>query len=261
MALDLTEGTVHLWMVDLSGNTSEDLLRHYFQYLSPDENARCGRFLLMNDRVRYLVTRTLVRIALSRYASISPKSWIFSADTFGKPYIANPDASASSLRFNVSHTDNLIALGVTSEIAVGVDVENRRTRRAPIEVSERYFAVNELQDLNALPLEHQQDRFFDYWTLKEAYLKARGLGLTIPLDAFSFSFPTADKILFDVDRRLGDQAGHWHFWQFNPSPDYVAAICTSRDLVCPTTLVKWIVPLLSESSFEEIACQPGCRAS
>jgi 4'-phosphopantetheinyl transferase len=260
-ALHLSKGTVHLWMVDLSENTSEGLLCRYFEYLSPDERIRYNRFLLKDDRIRYLVTRTLVRIVLSRYACVAPHSWNFLADTFGRPYIANCDERTSNLCFNVSHTESLILLGIASGTAVGVDVENRRRRRAPIEAAERYFTANEVRDLLALPFEHRQDRFFDYWTLKEAYLKARGLGLSIPLDTFGFFFPTADTILFDVDGRLGEQPKHWRFWQFNPSPDYVAAVCTTMDLLTPTMLVKWIVPLRSEGLFEEIARQPGCRTS
>jgi 4'-phosphopantetheinyl transferase len=256
-----TDGIVHLWMVDFSGITDKSLLSHYRKILTPDEEAHRNRFLFENDRLRYLVTRVLVRIVLSRYIDLPPKSWIFVADAHGRPDILNEEAKMARLSFNISHTESLILLAVGCGTMVGVDVENRRRRPAPLEVADRYFAVEEVRGLRALPLECQQDRFFDYWTLKEAYIKARGTGLSIPLDSFCFTFPTESEIVLRQGQCSDNDVGRWRFWQFNPSDEYVAAVCVHNSFVEPSALVKRFVPLLAESPFETIALQLGYKAN
>jgi len=259
--MEATDGVIHVWMADFAGITDEALLGRYLVMLAPDEEARRNRFVFEHDRRRYLVTRALVRTILSRYLGLPPKSWMFATDTRGKPHVLNDEAKAARLSFNISHTESLILVGVGAGAAVGVDVENRRRRPAPLEIAERYFAPAEVRDLRALPLERQPDRFFDYWTLKESYIKARGLGLAIPLDSFGFTFSTQNKIAFHVDQPLGDRTPPWRFWQFNPSDEYVAALCVQSAFFEPVVLVKWVVPLLNETPFEAIAVQPGYRSN
>ena len=259
--MEVADGVIHVWMVDFSAITDKSLLSRYRELLAPDEEARRNRFLFENLRLRYLVTRVLVRTVLSRYVGLPPKSWTFAADVHGKPHILNEEAQATRLTFNISHTESLILLAVGSATMVGVDVENRRRRPAPLEVADRYFAVEEVRELRALAVKRQQDRFFDYWTLKEAYLKARGIGITIPLDSFFFTFPTESEISFHQDRCSGHEAGRWRFWQFNPSDEYVAAVCVQRCTMEPSGLVKRLVPLVTETPFEAIALQPGYRAN
>jgi 4'-phosphopantetheinyl transferase len=261
IAKEAADGVIHLWMVDFSGITDKSLLGRYDEILTLDEEVRRNRFLFDNDRLRYLVTRAVVRIVLSRYVDLPPKSWIFAADTYGRPHILNEEAKAARLSFNISHTESLILLGVSSGMVVGVDIENRRRRPAPLEVADRYFAVEEVRELRALPLECQQDRFFDYWTLKEAYIKARGMGLSIPLNSFHFTFPTERGIALHQDQFPGNEAGRWRFWQFNPSDEYVAAVCVQSCFTEPAALVKRLVPLATEAPFEAIALQLGYKAN
>jgi len=256
-----TDRVIHVWMVDFSAITNKKILDRYLALLTPDEEARRRRFLFENDRLRFLVTRALVRTVLSRYVSIAPKAWLFAADAHGRPRIVNEEAKDPNISFNVSHTENLILLAVGPGTAVGIDVENRRRRSAPLEIIERYFAPEEVRALRALAPERQQDRFFDYWTLKESYIKARGMGLAIPLDHFSFSFPAEKRITFHLDQSLGNNPEHWRFWQFNPSDEYVAALCSEAFLQEPSAAIKRIIPLCEESSFETIALQPGYRGT
>ena len=93
------------------------------------------------------------------------------------------------LNFNISHTKSLVLLGVTSDGALGVDVENCRSREAPLKIAHQFFAPEELAELQALPRAQQHDRFFEYWTLKESYIKARGMGLSLPFELVQFPFP------------------------------------------------------------------------
>jgi 4'-phosphopantetheinyl transferase len=118
---------------------------------------------------------------LSRYDSRPPGAWAFEEAPGGKPVLAAHDASA--LSFNLSHTHGFVACAVTLGTEVGIDVENVDRNLRVQEIAERYFAPDELSDLAACPPDARAKRFFDFWTLKEAYLKAIGVGLSHPPNA------------------------------------------------------------------------------
>jgi 4'-phosphopantetheinyl transferase len=214
-----------------------------------EERQQWHRFHFEIDRRRYLVTRALVRTTLSRYAAVRPREWTFAANAYGKPVVANPDQRARQISFNVSHTKNLILLGVTSVGAIGVDVENCRSREAPLNVAHQFFAPKELAELRALPKAQQNDRFFEYWTLKESYIKARGMGLSIRLDLFSFNFPDERTVHLSMQPLLNDSASRWRFWQLRPNSSYVAAVCAEATEVSQQIVTRMVVPLLREEIF------------
>jgi len=224
----LDSGQIHLWHANLGEITDPHLLAEHRSLLSPEELAKQTRFRFEKDRCRYLVTRAMVRTVLSRYAEVDPKEWRFAINAYGKPSIASELAGARGVEFNVSHTDGLVVLGVTRERAIGVDVENVRSRNASIEIADRYFAHAEVEALRALPRKLQQQRFFAYWTLKESYIKARGIGLSIPLDRFAFDLDDAAGIRMTIDPRLQDEPEHWAFWQLQLDLDNLTAICASQ---------------------------------
>ena len=170
----------------------------------------------------------MVRSVLSRYLPIAPEQWQFRANPYGRPEVANEDAEARRITFNLSHTHGLIVLGVALDRAIGVDVENVREQRAAIEIADRFFAPDEVAALRALPEEQQEQRFFEYWTLKESYIKARGMGLSIPLDRFAFDVEDRAEIRLTIDPSLGDRAERWAFWRLEPKPQYVVAVCGAR---------------------------------
>jgi 4'-phosphopantetheinyl transferase len=177
----------HLWHVDPEQVTDDLLLAAYRDLLSPAERERMARFAFERLRRDYLVTRALVRTTLSIYQpAVDPRSWQFVANPYGRPEIQAPLA-APRLRFNLSHTDRSIVCLVAVEREIGVDVEDTaRAGSFGTEIAQRFFSPLEVAELQSLPPEAQPSRFFDYWTLKEAYIKARGLGLQLPLDQFSF---------------------------------------------------------------------------
>lgn len=154
------------------------------------------------------MTRALVRTVLSKYADVPPEAWRFVTNDYGRPEVDAP-AAARWLKFNLSHTNGLVAMIVAREREVGVDVEDRDRRGRLLNVADRYFSPSEVEALHALPNEEQLERFFLYWTLKESYIKARGMGLAIPLAQFSFSFH--DAITIDFDPRLHDDPNRWQF--------------------------------------------------
>ncbi len=248
-ALALTPAEVHLWLAFYDEITDERLLADYLPLLNQNEKEQQSRFYFARDRLRYLVTRALVRTVLSRYASIDPKDWTFSTNAYGCPEIANEQVKEERLSFNISHTHSLIVLGVTRRRALGVDVENCRSREAAIEIADRFFAPVEVRALYGVPPHQQQYRFFEYWTFKESYIKARGMGLSLPLDKFSFHYAHDRAVELAIDPELADDATRWQFWQFQPRPEYLVAVCAERVDQPTKLIVRQSVPMHSERSF------------
>jgi 4'-phosphopantetheinyl transferase len=187
--IPLSASEIHLWFAFYNEINHEPLLSAYRDLLNEAEKEQEPRFYFARDRRRYLVTRALVRTVLSRYAPIQPKEWIFSANAYGRPEIVNVQAKNECWSFNISHTHRLIVLGMTRDRALGVDVENFSARHATIEIADHYFAPFEVAALSATQPLQQQYRFFEYWTFNESYIKARGMGLSLPLDKFNFHYP------------------------------------------------------------------------
>jgi 4'-phosphopantetheinyl transferase len=144
---------------------------------------------------------------------------------YGKPSIAAEHVAARGIEFNLSHTDGLVVMGVTRDRSIGVDVENVRACEVGIEIAERFFAPEEILALRALPEEKQKHRFFEYWTLKEAYIKARGMGLSIPLERFAFHLQDPEQIRLTIDSGQQDCAGCWWFSQLMVDDDRLMALC------------------------------------
>jgi 4'-phosphopantetheinyl transferase len=198
-ALGECEAHLHVLRTDALARTSEaDLLARYGELLIPDERARQRRYLFEHSRRQHLLTRVMVRSVLSRYAAVDPRAWRFGANPHGRPFIAAP-ALAAPLAFNLAHTDGLIVCLVARSAEAGVDVEYTLRRSAFAQIAQRFFSDGEAAALRALPEDAQRERFFAYWTLKEAYIKARGLGLALPLGAFAFALDGDDiSIAFDA---------------------------------------------------------------
>ena len=219
---------IHLWLAFYDEITDPRLLGEYRELLSRDELQQRRRFYFERDRHRFLVTRAMVRTVLSQYADIAPRDWTFDINAYGRPSIAAAHAAAKGIEFNVSHADGLVIMGIARDRALGVDVENVRSQRAALEIADRFFAADEVAALRALPPHEQPQRFFEYWTLKESYIKARGTGLSIPLDCFSFRLSAGARPQLSVTPADDGRAGRWHFWHLCPHPNYLAAVCAER---------------------------------
>ena len=234
----------HLWHVACDQVQDPELLAAYHRLMSPDEAAQQARFVFPEDRRQYLLTRALVRSVLSRYAPVAPGDWQFARSAHGRPEIVGPER-APRLRFNLSNTRSLIACLVAREREVGVDVEDLDRAGETVALAERFFSPAEAAALRALPPAEQRTRFLQLWTLKEAYIKARGLGLSLPLDAFSIQLDDPAEIGISFDHRIADQPAEWQFSLLRPSPRHLLATAIHKgqgpalDLV-----VRATVPLL-----------------
>jgi 4'-phosphopantetheinyl transferase len=245
--LPLESDEIHVWLASYDELADEGLHAAYRELLDDAERAQEPRFYFERDRRRYLVTRALVRTVLSKYAPLDPKRWVFATNDYGRPEIANPEVRDGGLSFNLSHTHSLIVLGIARGRALGVDVENVVAREAAIAIADHYFAPPEVTALHAMPRQRQQYRFFEYWTFKESYIKARGMGLSLPLDKFSFHYRHDAAVEIAIDPELGDEPARWQFWQFQPAPEYLVAVCAERTAgAAPRLSIRRSIPMLSE---------------
>jgi 4'-phosphopantetheinyl transferase len=211
---------VEVWFADpADANEAAEAL------LDDGERARMGRFVFEKDRRLYLAAHALVRRTLSRHADVDPAAWRFATEEGGKPVIAGP-SGAPPLRFNLSHCRGLVACAVARDREVGVDVEPRAD--VPEGLVDRICTPAEAAALRALPPSAQPDRFFTLWTLKEAYVKARGLGFALPVEQVGFGFGDGDTLRFEPDPALGEDPAAWLILRLHPTPAHCAALCVAR---------------------------------
>ena len=224
--------------------------------LNDAERAQEARFYFPDDRLRYLVTRALVRTVLSRYVPVAPAAWEFTTNAWGRPQTA-PHHQLPTLQFNISHTRGLIAMAVSTNGALGVDVENLAARAGSAGIAGHFFSPAEASALGALPTARQQQRFYEYWTLKESYIKARGMGLSLPLDGFSFAFPGDQGIALAFDADFDDSdPERWCFWQWQPGPDHLLALCAQYSgAAVPSVQVRSVIPLGSATTVQAQWCR------
>jgi 4'-phosphopantetheinyl transferase len=211
--VELRENDIHLYLTDPGEGLDPGLLERYSALLSDDEKLRMSRFYSAAHRRRFLLTRALIRTTLSRYCDVEPGAWVFEHNPYEKPEIAFP-AFKPPIRFNLSHCDGLIICALTRTHDIGVDAEDsRRSTNTSLERLASYFSRREIEDLVLLPEHQRQSRFFDYWTLKEAYIKARGKGLAIPLSSFSFVFEQGRLAGFEAEPETHPDPANWQFWR------------------------------------------------
>jgi 4'-phosphopantetheinyl transferase len=206
--------------------------------LSDEDRAHVDRFRFERDRAIALASRTLQRRALSACApEVPPAAWRFVADARGRPQIAAP---ASDLTFSVANCRGLVGCAVARGAAVGLDLEPWRDD-APPELVERCFTADEQAGLAALPPAARPRRFVELWVVKEAYLKARGVGLDLPLHTIHVGF---DPLRLACD----DDDATWQVALWSPTPDHGAALCVRRSAPLPSRISSLVVDLTSTNA-------------
>jgi 4'-phosphopantetheinyl transferase len=214
--LELPERELHIWRADL--NLAPETLKRLALTLDNDEKARAARFHFARDRDHFTACRGILRELLGEYLGSSPASIEFSYGAYGKP-AHRPGDSRPPIRFNVSHSSGRAVLAFARNCEIGIDLEPISPEFAGEEIAKRYFSAREVAELIALPVEMRPEGFSLCWTRKEAYVKARGLGLQIPLDSFSVSLtPNQPELLESED------SNRWSLRSFMPAPDFAAAI-------------------------------------
>jgi 4'-phosphopantetheinyl transferase len=177
--------------------------------LDIEERQQHQRYIPPAKRHEYLVTRVLVRSVLGKMLGMPPAALSFVKNEWGRPALA-PNLLSANIHFNVSHTDGLVVCLVSSEHEVGVDTELLSRAPTLLRLAPNVFASDELAALSALPEKEQAQRAVHLWTLKESYIKARGMGLAIPLDGFAFCFDR-EGIRLKISPALNDDGANWLF--------------------------------------------------
>jgi 4'-phosphopantetheinyl transferase len=207
-----------VWRASLAIDAA--ILRQLEGTLRDDERARAKRFIVERDRNHFVAARGMLRSLLGRYLECAPESVEFAYGPHGKPVLAN-SGDPHPLCFNLSHSHGLVLIGVAHKREIGVDVELIRPEVAGEEIARRYFSEKEFEELCALPSELRAERFFLCWTQKEAYIKAKGDGLHVPLKSFTVSLnPGAQQVLMSADLR------EWCLRSCEPQAGYVGAVAT-----------------------------------
>jgi len=211
---------LHLWCARLE--THGHLLRACAGWLTPEERRRAARFVREPDRDLFTLARGMARELLGRCLDVAPGAVQFECNECGKPRLAAV-SDHFAIRFNIAHSHGAALCGITSGVELGVDLERIRPDFATAAIAQRFFAPAEAAILSRLPETRQTRAFFECWTRKEAYLKARGLGLSLPLASFEVAFgPGASPAVL----RATDDPGasrRWTLLPLEPWPDFVGA--------------------------------------
>jgi 4'-phosphopantetheinyl transferase len=221
MRLKLELNEVHIWRVDLA--KQHDDIQRCHRVLSVDETERADRFYFEKDRRRFTVARAAMREILSRYTGLAATHLRFSYGPKGKPDLSGV-LEHSGIKFNLSHSSELALFAVTRGLTVGVDIEWIKADFAGGDIAERFFSATEVQTLRSLPASQQVEAFFSCWTRKEAYIKALGEGVSVPLDSFAVAFaPGVPAALLDAKVDPAE-VERWSMYNIVVSEGYKAAL-------------------------------------
>jgi len=253
--LTLGNNEIHLWIAFPEAIHEPQLLARYDQLMTAEEREKQQRYIFERDRHDALITRALVRTVLSRYVAVAPEHWRFAKGDKGKPEIVD---APWPLRFNVSHTQGMIICGVTRDHDLGVDIEHINRSTEVTDIADRFFSPIEVKEMFSLPASERRNRFFDYWTLKESYIKAWGQGLAIPLDHFSFHIKDASRVgAANRDIRMSfaperdDNPADWQSWLLYPNATHRMAVSLRGAGISGHELKLFqCVPLLKEWDVE-----------
>jgi 4'-phosphopantetheinyl transferase len=233
-----------VWLARPEEVTDARLLRSYEALLSADERGRLARFALPAHRHEYLVAHALLRAVLGRRRGVPGHALRFAVSRLGRPELAD----GATLRFSLSHTSGLVACAVSAGYEVGVDVEDCRRRLDTLGIAARLFSTGEAGPLRGLSGRERDERFFTLWTLKEAYLKARGLGLSVPPEWARFAVAADHRLEATFAPRLNDRPGDWQFAALAPTADHRGAVAVRRGMHPDVRIrVRQTVPLRDET--------------
>ena len=217
-ALDLASYQVDVWRIFL--NLPPASVKSLESYLSADEAQRAARFHFPADHNRYIVAHGCLRDILAGYIHYEPHQLRFSTGEYGKPGLVDTEG----IDFNLAHSSDLVLVAVTRMRKVGVDVERIRRDMELESIARRYFSQREVAELLALPPEQREIAFFNGWTRKEAYIKAQGLGLSLPLDSFDVSLAPDEPAILRETRPDPQKAARWRLESLEVDAQYVAAV-------------------------------------
>ncbi|XSG76157.1 4'-phosphopantetheinyl transferase family protein [Herpetosiphon llansteffanensis] len=213
----LNPNTIDIWLIDLTRLRPQR--SRFWAVLNPEEQARALRFHFERDQVRYMICRGAMRLILAEYLGNDPTGLEFSQNSYGKPLLADVELS-----FNLSHAGNYGLLGLSQFNTIGVDIEQERQLDDLASIAQHYFAPSEREAV--LNTADQTAAFFRCWTRKEAYIKAHGMGLSLPLSSFAVSI--APQIEQALEWNRENTVDQWHVQPLVAPAGYAAALACPR---------------------------------
>jgi 4'-phosphopantetheinyl transferase len=216
-SLNLEGHHVDVWRLSL--NLLADSVKLIESTLSADEEKRAARFHFQVDKNRFVVSHGMLRKILGRYLHREPSELTFSINQYGKPALVD-----FNLEFNLSHSGDFALVAVTQGRKVGVDVERIRQGISSHVIAQQYFSKAEVAELQSLPFEQREAAFFTCWTRKEAYIKAQGLGLSLPLESFDVSLSPNEPAMLRAVRPDEKEAARWTLLSLDVDPNYAGAV-------------------------------------
>ena len=213
----LAADTTHVWCASLD----EPPIAHQRLFEIARDAERVAR---ERDRLRSVAARGLLRMLLASYLDIRPDDVQLRLGAHGKPHLSNPQG----LQFNVSHAHDLALYAVTRSGEVGVDLEHVRPIASNLRIAKRFFTPGEFEAIVALPEQERDQAFFRCWTRKEAYVKARGGGLSIPLNEFQVEVEPASTATLLRSTSAPEEVARWQLYDLQPAPDFIGAVCVER---------------------------------
>lgn len=217
----LTGGEVHVWRASLAASAGE--LGRLHALLSEEEQLRAARFKFEVHRGRFIAGRGIQRLLLARYLDVDPAAIRYRHAAHGKPALDGPGAE-SGIRFNVSNSDDGLLIALVRDREVGIDLEPVHRVVDRDAVARRFFSVPENQVYDTIPEEQRDAAFFTCWTRKEAYIKAVGEGLSMPLDCFDVTLRPGEPARLLATRGDPAQAERWTIRELDPGPGWLGAI-------------------------------------
>ena len=219
----LDNGSVHIWKIE--SEKLADREDYFYSILSSDENSRARKFHFDKERLRFIVARGGLRLLCAHYLGAGAKEIAFGHNYYGKPFVLNHKThTASNIQFNVSHSGEYIVIALSQGVPVGIDIEQITNDIEFLEIAQNFFSPVEYAELIKQPVIEQCKAFFHIWTRKEAYIKAKGKGLSIPLDSFDVSIKTLDQ---SVSLNVGDaknSENSWSIYDLTLTQGYAAAL-------------------------------------
>ena len=214
----LPNNEVHVWHADLA--VEQSYVTSLLELLDRDERQRAFRFKVPVPREQFVISRAFLRLALAEYLQIETRDVRFRITTHGKPELMGSE----NIRFNLSHTDGAAVLAITQDRALGVDVERVRADVEAIDIADRFFSTGEAEWLRSQPASERAAAFLTCWTAKEAFIKACGTGLSMPLAGFTIIPDSNERLQLEISDDPRPET--WSIWQLNLGPNLRAALAT-----------------------------------
>ena len=245
----LESNEVHIWITFSEACHQANLSSTYASWLDPQEEERYNRFHFQEDRFNFLFAHALSRDCLARYCKLHPAEIRFSHNKYGRPELQHPKCSPS-IHFSLTHAAGVAVLAVTHLRHIGIDIEDTRRQLDYLGIATTSFSTSEIQEINCLSGQTQKHRFFEHWTLKEAYTKALGMGLSFSFRQCIFQIsPNSEKSILFTDTAERVNSLNWQFAVLQPLAYFCLALAVRSSNALKVTIMQ-VIPGSSSYSIK-----------